>query len=103
MKKELMPKPLTGVYRRPRSANWQLRIKVPSDLTSLYPTEWACRVSLDTSDLREANEKAAKLWAEWTARFDEQRHSLNPREGRADHSRAGADRGAAGRRDHSGD
>lgn len=73
-----MPKPLTGVYRRPRSTRWQLRIKVPSDLASLYPTEWACRVSLETSDLREANEKAAKLWAEWTATFDEQRKAQNP-------------------------
>jgi hypothetical protein len=78
MKKETMPKPLTGVYRRPRSTNWQLRIKAPADLVSLYLTEWACRVSLETSDLREANENAAKLWAEWTTRFDEQRKALSP-------------------------
>lgn len=80
MKKDTMPKPITGVYRRPGSTRWQLRIKVPADLTSLYPTEWACRVSLETSELREANERAAKLWAEWTARFDEQRRELKPQE-----------------------
>lgn len=78
MKKDTMPKPMTGVYRRPGSTRWQLRVKVPSDLLSLYPTEWACRVSLETSDLREANEQAAQRWAEWTTRFDEQRKALNP-------------------------
>lgn len=31
-----MPKPDTGVYRRSGSTRWQWRIKVPSDLRSLY-------------------------------------------------------------------
>ncbi len=50
-----MPKAYTGVYKRPSYTRWQLRIKVPSDLVSQYSSEWAYRVSLDTSDLREAN------------------------------------------------
>jgi len=73
-----MPKPDTGVYRRSGSTRWQWRIKVPSDLRSLYPTEWAFRASLDTEDLREANSKAVALRAQWHARFDEQRRELNP-------------------------
>ena len=40
-------------------------------------SEWAHRVSLDTADLREANEKAAAIWADWLTKFDEQRKSLN--------------------------
>ena len=60
-----MPKPYTGVYKRANSALWQLRIRVPADLTSLYTTAWALRVSLGTSDLREANERAVALWDEW--------------------------------------
>lgn len=72
-----MPQPHTGVYQRPRSTRWQLRIKVPADLTSQYPTEWAHRVSLETSDLREANEKAAAIRAEWLSKFEEQRKALN--------------------------
>ena len=57
---------------------WQWRIKAPSELQSLYPPQWACRCSLGTSDLKEANGKAAKLQAQWMTRFDEQRKALNP-------------------------
>lgn len=78
MKKETMPIPHTGVYRRPGSTRWQLRIKAPSDLLHLYPSGWACRVSLDTSDLREANAKAKKVWDQWSERFKEQRREQNP-------------------------
>jgi hypothetical protein len=78
MPKDTMPKPDTGVHRRWRSTGWQWRIKTPIDLRAVYPTEWAHRASLRTADVREANAEAAKLRAEWLARFDEQRRELNP-------------------------
>ncbi len=67
-----------GVHPRPRSSIWQWRIKVPADLASLYPSQWAHRVSLGTADLRDANEKASVLQAEWLARFKAQRKQLHP-------------------------
>jgi hypothetical protein len=67
-----------GVTKRPGSSVFQWGIKAPSDLRSLYATQWAHRCSLDTSDLREANERASKLQAEWFSRFAEQRRALNP-------------------------
>jgi hypothetical protein len=45
---------------------------------ALYPTQWAHRCSLDTADLREANDKASGLRAQWMARFAEQRRAQNP-------------------------
>lgn len=37
-------------------------------------------MSLDTSDLREANEKASKQWAEWTAKSRSSASSSTPSE-----------------------
>ena len=67
-----------GVSKRAGSNVWQWGIKVPADLTSQYPTQWAYRCSLGVNDLRQANVKAAQLQAEWTQRFAEQRRALNP-------------------------
>ena len=73
-----MPKPDPGVHRRTRSANWHWRIKAPTDLRTQYVTEWAHRVSLRTSNVREANHSAAQLRAHWLERFVEQRRELHP-------------------------
>jgi hypothetical protein len=78
MTSENMTKRAAGVGPRTGSSVWQWRIKAPSELQSLYPPQWACRCSLGTSDLKEANGKAAKLQAHWMTRFDEQRKALNP-------------------------
>lgn len=67
-----------GVSRRPGSTQWQWGIKAPKDLQHLYSSPWAFRCSLGTSDLQTANEKAARLHAEWLARFAEQRRMENP-------------------------
>lgn len=63
----------TGVQRRKGSTVWHWGIKVPSDLKRLYPGQWGHRCSLETSDLRAANAKAAALRAEWLDRFQRQR------------------------------
>lgn len=67
-----------GVGPRPGSSVWQWSIKVPTELRDQYPTQWAHRCSLETTDLREANAKAAVLEATWQLRFEEQRRALNP-------------------------
>lgn len=66
------------MHKRKGSNVWQWGIKVPSDLRHLYPSQWAHRTSLGTSDAREAAAKAARLDAEWLERFAAQRLSLNP-------------------------
>lgn len=71
-------KRFTGVSRRAGSAVWQWAIKAPADLRQHYKSQWAFRCSLDTTDLRQANERASALYAQWQARFAEQRRSLNP-------------------------
>lgn len=78
MTTEQMPKRHTGVYSRTGSNVWQWKIRAPKDLRHAYPSEWAHRCSLGTSDLQEANRKAVQLHAEWVRRFDEQRQRLNP-------------------------
>lgn len=72
-----------GVTRRPGSTVFQWGIKAPADLRGLYPTQWAHRCSLETANLREANDKASGLQALWIARFAEQRRTQNPQELRA--------------------
>jgi integrase len=67
-----------GVAKRPGSAIWQWSQKVPDDLRQQYPTQWAHRCSLKTSDLREANELASRLHADWLDRFSAKRRELNP-------------------------
>jgi hypothetical protein len=76
-KEPIMLKPCTGVCKQPESTWLQLRMKVPSELISQYPSEWVYRVSLDTADLREVNEKAAAIWADWLTKLDQQRQLLN--------------------------
>lgn len=78
MTTEQMPKRHTGVYSRTGSNVWQWKIRAPKDLRHAYPSEWAHRCSLGTSNLQEANQKAIQLHAEWVRRFDEQRKALNP-------------------------
>ena len=78
MTSEKMAKRAAGVHHRTGSSVWQWRIKTPTELQSLYPTQWAARCSLGTSDLKDANGKAATLQAQWMTRFDEQRKMLNP-------------------------
>lgn len=69
-----MPKRSTGVHLRSGSNVYQWRVKVPLDLHHLYPgQQWAHRCTLGTTDLREANTKAARLYADWLATFDKQR------------------------------
>ena len=67
-----------GVAKRPGSTIWQWSQKVPDDLRQQYPTQWAHRCSLKTSDLREANELATRLHADWLGRFAAKRLALNP-------------------------
>jgi len=69
-----------GVSRRPGSSIWQWGVKAPADLRVKYSTQWAHRCSLKTADLREANEKASTLQAQWLQRFAEQRRELNPQQ-----------------------
>lgn len=65
-----------GVQQRPGSNVWQWGIKAPKDLQNLYPGQWAHRCSLDTTDLRTANERAAILRADWLTRFTNQREAI---------------------------
>lgn len=79
MARGTMPKPADGVYRRSDSNKWQWRIKVPADLLSVYGNkQWAHGCSLKTSEVREANRRAALLRAEWLNRFEHQRQQANP-------------------------
>jgi hypothetical protein len=70
-----MPKLADHVYRRgKKTQNLYFRIKVPADLTALYQgKQWAAGVSLKTSDIREANHRAAQLEAQWQETFRQQR------------------------------
>ena len=59
-----------GVQRRADCGIYQFGLRAPKDLLAHFPGGWATRVSLKTSDLREANAKAKALHAEWDARFE---------------------------------
>ena len=59
-----------GVHRRKDSAIYQFGLRAPVDLRSHFPNGWAVRCSLETADLRTANEKAKALQAEWAVKFD---------------------------------
>lgn len=59
-----------GVHRRPDSVIYQFGLRAPQDLLAHFPSGWAIRASLKTSDLKEANAKAKALHAEWDARFE---------------------------------
>ncbi|MBG6078690.1 site-specific integrase [Rubrivivax gelatinosus] len=67
-----------GVYLRPDSQVYQFGLVPPQDLAHRFASRWAVRCSLRTKDLREANDKAKALHAEWAARFDAMRREENP-------------------------
>lgn len=70
--------PFPNVYRRPGTSRWQFALQAPRDLAHHFKTQWACRVSLGTSELREANTKAKELHAEWERKFAAMRRLDNP-------------------------
>lgn len=59
-----------GVHRRADSGIYQFGLRAPVDLLTHFPSGWAVRCSLKTGDLREANDKAKALQAEWAGRFE---------------------------------
>jgi integrase len=59
-----------GVLRRPDSNTYQFGLRVPTELRKHFRSPWALRCSLGTADLREANDKAKALQAEWAVRFE---------------------------------
>jgi hypothetical protein len=73
-----------GVQKpRKDSRFFRFELQAPGDLVHHFgakPGEraWAFRCSLKTADIREANEKAKVLHAEWAARFEELRRKDNP-------------------------
>jgi integrase len=62
-----------GVHRRSDSTIWQWSIRTPKDLRHQYGPTWACRCSLETSDLKTANLRASVLRAHWLSEFERQR------------------------------
>ena len=66
----------TGVYLR--NGVYQLRIKVPKELHSLYGTDIRYRASLQTSDKGEARVRALTIWAQCEAEFQQRRRELAP-------------------------
>jgi len=68
-----MPAKQNGLVRRKDSTVYWFEIRAPKDLAHIYPSRYAHRVSLGTRDPKEAKVKAAQLWAEWQARFEQQR------------------------------
>lgn len=72
MTKETLIK-FPGIYRRSDSGNYQFGLRAPKKLLQHFPKGWAIRCSLETADLRTANERAKKLQAEWSARFEAMR------------------------------
>jgi integrase len=72
-------KPMQGVHRPEGSVNWHYQKKLPKDLQG-HPeaprSGWAHRGTLGTSDLREANCKAAQLLAGLEKRWGLMRQAL---------------------------
>lgn len=69
-----MPKPATGVYLRRESRVYQWRVRVHESVRHLYPGQtWAKRQTLGTANLREANAKATRLYAEYLAECEQER------------------------------
>lgn len=67
-----------GVHRRADSNKYQFVLKPPKDLQHHFDGQWAVRCSLGTADLREANDKARALQAEWALKFEALRKADNP-------------------------
>ena len=59
-----------GVTRRSDSNVYQFALRVPKDVQQNFQGPWAVRCSLGTADMREANDKAKALQAEWAQRFE---------------------------------
>lgn len=73
-KNSKMPAKQNGlVWRKDSKIAW-FEIRAPKDLAHIYPGRYAHRVSLGTRDPRDAKVKAAQLWAEWQARFEQHRN-----------------------------
>lgn len=72
-----------GVTKDRRTANWLFIKKVPQDLKD-HPDyrgkDWACRRTLGTPDLREANAQAAALTAELEAKWKAMRAAQTTRD-----------------------
>ena len=68
------------VHRRPGSDRYQFALPAPPDLAHHFPSQWAVRKSLGTSELREANKKACLWAAEWTLKFEQLRRTDNPQQ-----------------------
>jgi hypothetical protein len=62
-----------GLVRRKDSTIAWFEIRAPKDLANIYTGRYAHRASLGTRDSREAKVRAAQLWAEWHARFEQRR------------------------------
>jgi integrase len=58
------------VHPRAGSKVWQFYLPAPPDLIAHFGSQWACRKSLGTTDLREANARAKQWAAEWQHEFD---------------------------------
>lgn len=66
------------VHTRPSSTRWQFAMPVPPDVAHHFTSQWACRKSLGTSDLREANTKAKLLAAAMEQKFAQLRQKDSP-------------------------
>lgn len=67
-----------GVTRRSDSSVFWFCLRAPKDLCEHFSGPWAVRISLQTTDLREANEKARQLQAEWAEKFARLRKASRP-------------------------
>ncbi|WP_375140720.1 DUF6538 domain-containing protein [Roseateles terrae] len=70
--------PFPGVTRRSDSSVYWFCLRAPKDLREHFSRPWAIRISLQTTDLREANEKARKFQAEWAEKFARLRKASRP-------------------------
>ena len=71
--------PFPGVTTRPDTTMWWFVLRAPTDLLHRFDAKpWAVRCSLKTRDLRQANDKARALHADWALRFAEMRRQDNP-------------------------
>jgi integrase len=71
---------ISYVVPRPGSNRLQFALPTPSDLSHHFPTQWAVRKSLGTSDIPEANRKARIWTAEWELRFEQLRRQDKPQQ-----------------------
>jgi integrase len=67
-----------GLFKRPRSSNWQVRVKVPTELQHLYSSDQLTK-SLGTPDREEAEARWYIVTGEWRDQFDRQKAELRAR------------------------